>query len=145
MTMIQNCISVFFDLDGTRHLNIAVNVLRFLNACTTRGLQLPMRALQRLMRYEHSYLVDQPQVERGRARFGKDAAFWEHFAAMQLRSLGLMDSVATHAAAIADGMDKDGALYTNSVPDDVLSTLQTLRDSGYEVGLDSNASNLWAR
>ena len=138
MTIIQNCKAVFFDLDGTLHLNIAVYVQRFLDACTTRGLQPPGRALQRLMRYEHSYWVDRPRVERDRARFGKGAAFWEHFAAMQLRTLGLGDAVATHAAAIAGGVANDGALYTSSVPDDVRPTLQALRDRGYKVALVSN-------
>lgn len=138
MTIIQNCNAVFFDLDGTLHLNIAVYVQRFLDACTTRGLQLPERALQRLMRYEHAYWVDRTRVERDRARFETSMAFWQHFAAMQMRTLGLGAAVAAHAAAIAGGVGNDGALPTNSVPDDVRPTLQALRNRGYKVALVSN-------
>ena len=138
MTIIQNCNTVLFDLDGTLHLNIAVYVQRTLDACTTRGLQLPVRALQRLMCYEHAYWVDRQRVERDRARFGKSGAFWEHFAAMQLRTLGLGDAVVTHAASIAGGVGNDGALPANTVPADVRPTLQALRDRGYKVALVSN-------
>ena len=138
MTLIQNCNTVLFDLDGTLHLNIAVYVQRTLDACTTRGLQLPVRALQRLMCYEHGYWVDRQRVERDRARFGKSGAFWEHFAAMQLRTLGLGDAVVTHAASIAGGVGNDGALPANTVPADVRPTLQALRDRGYKVALVSN-------
>ena len=138
MTLIQNCNTVLFDLDGTLHLNIAVYVQRTLDACTTRGLQLPVRALQRLMCYEHAYWVDRQRVERDRARFGKSGAFWEHFAAMQLRTLGLGAAVATHAATIAGGVGNDGALPANTVPADVRPTLQALRDRGYKVALVSN-------
>lgn len=138
MKIIENCNTVLFDLDGTLHLNIAIYVQRFLDACTTRGLQLPALALQRVMRNEHAYWVDRQRVECDRVRFGKGVAFWEHFAAMQLRTLGLGAAVAAHAAAIAGSVGNDGALSTNSVPADVRPTLQALRDRGYKVALVSN-------
>ena len=138
MEIIQNCNAVLFDLDGTLHLNIAIYVQRFLDVCTGRGLQLPVLALKRVMRSEHAYGVDRPRVERDRVRFGKGAAFWEHFAAMQLRTLGLGAAVAVHAAAIAGGVANDGALSTAAVPVDVRPTLQALRQRGYTVALVSN-------
>ncbi len=139
MQVFKTIKAIFYDLDGTLRLNDPSGRIVFADFAQTLGVQSDSSVRQRAAVWEHAYFAESPELVSDRENFRDDSpAFWLNYSRRQLEVLGASPE---QADALAPQMrDYMGGQYRpkDIVLDEVRTTLATLRERGYFLGILSN-------
>ena len=134
--------TIIFDLDGTLRHNVpSADDSQYRYALQLGIDDAPGR--QRLgARWAHYYWAQSDEIFEDMARFESfDDDFWVHYSYRYLRALTVPEVRASDLASDLFQLMKVGFSPENLLGPDVPETLDSLRDSGFTLGLVSNRSN----
>ncbi|MBG7610009.1 MAG: HAD family hydrolase [Anaerolineae bacterium] len=130
--------AVIFDLDGTLRINRPAINKTFYQFAKELGLTSSRVQQHNSAQWAHFYWAQSDTLASDLEALGHDdERFWSNYIKRNLVALGCTEE---NAAKIAPKMrDKmKNQVFSSVVPDDVLQTLQSLKNAGYTIGLVSN-------
>ena len=131
--------AVLFDLDGTlrHHIPSAGDV--FVEYLRKLGLKISEEDKIRSEHWTHHYFASSLEIQAdGKTYEGNSAAFWVNFTKRRLVSLGLPTSQAVELAPNASKYMDEFYKPEVHVPQDAHILLESLKSSGYILGVVSN-------
>ena len=133
--------AIFFDLDGTLRHNEPPAVATFHRIAAELGVNSNPEQRIEAERWTYAYWADSKELLEDLAQFGAsdgNLEFWDNYARRHLQILGTPDALAIDRASIVTRKMRETYQPIDMVPSDVPSTLHTLRQAGYLLGLVSN-------
>lgn len=128
--------AILFDLDGTLILSQPNPASQFVAFCERLGHALDTAAARHLERWQHRYWADRKQMQADVDEHGEEN-FWRAHYIQQLNFLGIVGPLEDYAARLEGWFSQD-AVFTVTIPDDVVGTLKHLRERDLIIGLVSN-------
>jgi HAD superfamily hydrolase (TIGR01549 family) len=134
--------TVLFDLDGTlRHNRPSFNQA-FCDYMCRLGVPDGAENRRNAIRWLHYYWAQSPEMLADRETFGdQHEAFWTNHARLGLVAFGCPEDRAESLAPQLYRLMAEDYQPENWVPDDVPKMLQTLKDSGFTLGVVSNRTH----
>ncbi len=130
---------IFFDFDGTLRHNLPSGGEVFADHAAELGLTIGREDRERLLRWEHFYWAQSPQLIEDRERFeGNLAEFWYQYGQRQLVALGATTSQAIEMAPMMTLYMLQNYKPQSVVPEDAWRTLPALKQQGYRMAVISN-------
>lgn len=130
---------IFFDFDGTLRHNLPSGGEVFADHAAELGLSIGREDRERLLRWEHFYWAQSPQLQEDRARYdGSAAEFWYQYGRRQLVALGATTPQAMEMAPQMTLYMLQSYKPQSVVPDDALRILSDLKGRGYRMAVISN-------
>lgn len=134
--------TVIFDLDGTLRHSVPHGEDVFLEYTAKLGAPSDMESRGKARRWAHDYWADSECLLIDVQTYGKvSSEFWENYAWRQLQALGTTQSQAKEWAPLIHKHMLENYDPEDMIPDDIIPTLQALRDAGLTLGLVTNRSD----
>ena len=134
--------TVLFDLDGTLRHSVPRGEDVFLEYTTNLGAPSDIESHRKARRWAHDYWADSECLLIDVQTYGKEnSEFWENYAWRQLQALGTTHSQAKEWAPLIHKHIVDNYNPEDVIPDDIIPTLQALRDADLTLGLVTNRTN----
>ena len=131
--------AVLFDLDGTlrHHIPAAGDV--FVEYLRKLGLNISVEDHTRSEHWTHFYFASSLEIQAdGKQYAGDRAGFWVNFTKRRIVSLGIQPAQATELAPQVSKYMYEGYKPAVHIPQDAIRLLETLKSSGYMLGVVSN-------
>lgn len=140
--------AIFYDLDGTLRLSNPSGLEVFAGHAVSLGLPISAGDLQHAGRWEHQYFAESPELIGDRDEFSEDRTeFWVNYTFRQLQVLGAAPELARELAPKVNAWMTEHFRPADIILDEVYTTLEALRASGYYLGVMSNRfefiRNIW--
>jgi len=130
--------AIFYDLDGTLRMNVPNGWRAFADFAREFGLHSGPEDLLRIARWEHYYFAESPELKSDQVSFTDGSLFWENYSRRQLAVLGANpEQVAEMAPKLHQRMTENYRPQ-DTIPNDLVETLGTLKEQGYLLGVLSN-------
>lgn len=130
--------AIFYDLDGTLRINEPHSWNVFTDFARELGFETSPADLVQLVRWEHAYFAESPELHADQAAFPNRTDFWANFSHRELLALGAgPEQAAALSPRLAQRM-LDEYRPADKIPEDLFETLQTLKAAGYLLGVLSN-------
>ena len=131
--------AILFDLDGTLRHHIPSGGDVFVEYARSLGLQISQEDYIRAQHWEHFYFASSLEIHKDSETFKADQkGFWVNFSKRLLVALGAHSTQAVELAPkISTYMDEFHKPEVH-VPDDAYTLLESLKSSGYILGVVSN-------
>lgn len=134
--------TVIFDLDGTLRHSVPHGEDMFLDFAASLGAPADPDSRRKARQWAHGYWADSECLLIDVKTYGKgNAEFWENYAWRQLQALGTSEPQAKEWSPLIHKHLKENYNPDDVIPDDVLPTLQVLREAGFTLGVVTNRSN----
>jgi HAD superfamily hydrolase (TIGR01549 family) len=134
--------TVIFDLDGTLRLNRPDAQVFFLDYAVGLGAPGDIDTIRQARQWAHRYWASSECLANDIKTFGhEDDMFWVNYARQQLEAMNLEDGQAEAWAPQLHTYMEEHYDWEDTIPDDVVPTLQSLKAGGYQVGLLTNRTN----
>lgn len=131
--------SVIFDLDGTLRHSVPNGESLFLDFAASLGAPSTPEDRSKARRWAHNYWADSECLLVDVKAYGKvSGEFWENYAWRQLQAMGVSKTQAKEWAPLVHKHLKENYDPEDVIPEDVLPTLQTLREAELTLGLVTN-------
>ncbi len=131
--------AIFYDLDGTLRASVPLGREIFAQQAAALGLETSAEAVRRAAIWEHRYFAESPEIISDREIFHDDSqAFWLNYCFRQLQVLGATPEQARELAPQLNAYMGEHFKPKDIIFEDVHETLQTLRKSGFFLGVMSN-------
>ena len=130
--------AIFYDFDGTLRMNMPNSWHVFGDFAAALGISNSQDDRTRMARWEHYYFAESPEIVSDRAAFPETREFWENFCFRQLQVIGAAPDQAARLAPLMHEHMSNSYRPQDVVPDDLVPTLQTLKEKGYLLGVLSN-------
>jgi HAD superfamily hydrolase (TIGR01549 family) len=134
--------TIIFDLDGTLRRNVPSADETQFNFALELGVIDQPGLRNQGARWTHYYWAQSLELQEDIGKYGNDLSgeFWAYYSYRYLRALSVPEERATELALPLFQAMQDGFRPESQVVPDAFETLQTLKDSGFGVGLVSNRS-----
>ena len=131
--------AILFDLDGTLRHHIPTGGEFFVEYLQSLGINISAESKIRASRWEHFYFASSPEIQADNEIFKGDLkAFWGNFTKRRLVALGLDSPEAIKLAPqLSDYMSEFYKPQVH-VPEETFTLLESLKESGYKLGVVSN-------
>jgi HAD superfamily hydrolase (TIGR01549 family) len=130
--------AIFYDLDGTLRMNVPNGWRAFADFAEELGLVTSAEDRLRTARWEQHYFAESPEIQADRVSFADGPSFWMNYGRRQLEVLGAdPGQVADLASLLHQRMNEDYR-PADIIPADLVNTLTTLKERGYQLGVLSN-------
>ncbi len=134
--------AVFYDLDGTLHIDSPQQLEVFTKGASELGLKISAKAHLETARWEYYYFSQSEEILSDRINYPDEKAFWDNYIRRQVIQLG-----ATPQQAEELGPPLYQYMYEHYHPEDIIlpgvhETLKTLKERGYILGLVTNRNQL---
>lgn len=130
--------AIFYDLDGTLRVNLPAGWRVFSDYALELGTPVTEESLLKTGRWVHYYFAESAELHADKRAFSDARSFWENFSYRQLISLGSSQQDATELAPVIHNYMLSDYQPVDTVPDDLIHTLKTLKSQGYVLGVMSN-------
>lgn len=130
--------AIFYDLDGTLRTNAPISWRAFADFASELGLEISPAHVLEVARWEHAYFADSPEIRVDRVDFPERPDFWINFSCRELLVLGAAPEQAVALAPRLYQRMNDDYRPLDLIPEDLFETLETLKASGYLLGVLSN-------
>jgi HAD superfamily hydrolase (TIGR01549 family) len=133
--------TVIFDLDGTLRHNIPSADETVYNFAVQLGAPNSLECRREGARWAHNYWAQSQELAADLDQYGElDADFWRNYSQRYLISIGMPDQHAKNLAPELAQRMEAGYNPQSEVMPEAFSTLSSLREAGFTVGLVSNRS-----
>lgn len=136
--------AIFYDLDGTLRMNVPNGWRAFTEFADTLGLKTGENERLEAARWEHYYFAESPELRSDRVAYQDRTDFWANYSYRQLTQLGATPSQASDLAPRLHQMMVNSYRPEDVVPDDLIDTLEVLKQRGYILGVLSNRNESYA-
>ena len=133
--------AVFFDLDGTLRHNDPPAIPFFHRLAAELGVETDLQTRLQAERWTHTYWAESDDLRADLDVYGpweNNGAFWANHARRHLQALNASEDVAEALAPVITMKMLDVYQPVDYIPDDVIPTLERLRNEGYKLGIVSN-------
>jgi HAD superfamily hydrolase (TIGR01549 family) len=133
--------AIFFDLDGTLRHNDPPAIPFFHSLAAELGVETDSQTRLHAERWTHTYWAESDDLRADLEAYGpweNNGAFWANHARRHLQALNASEDVAAALAPVITKKMLDIYEPVDSVPDDVIPTLEQLRNDGYKLAIISN-------
>jgi HAD superfamily hydrolase (TIGR01549 family) len=130
--------AIFYDLDGTLRMNVPNSWRAFADFAKELGLHTGREDHLRIARWEHYYFAESPEICADRASFPDRPSFWANYGRRQLAVLGASPEQVCELAPELYQRMNDDYRPADTIPDDLVKTLENLKERGYLLGVLSN-------
>lgn len=130
--------AILFDLDGTLRHHLPDSGEVFMNYAASLGLQIDSETRQQVLRWEHYYFANSPELQADNKIFSEKNAFWQNFSRHRLLLLGCESAQAESLAAQCSAHMRDSHKPQVWVPQEVPALLAMLNEAGFILGIVSN-------
>jgi HAD superfamily hydrolase (TIGR01549 family) len=130
--------AIFYDLDGTLRMNVPNSWRAFADFAKELGLHTGREDHLRIARWEHYYFAESPEICTDRASFPDRPSFWANYGRRQLAVLGANPEQVSELAPELYQRMNDDYRPADTIPDDLVKTLEKLKERGYLLGVLSN-------
>jgi HAD superfamily hydrolase (TIGR01662 family) len=130
--------AIFYDFDGTLRMDVPQSIDAFMGVARALGVETGPADFARLARWEHAYLAQSAELRADEMAFPTKRDYRTNFCRRRLLALG---AAADRAATLAPGAYErmaDNYRPEDTIPEDLLETLRTLKETGYFLGVLSN-------
>jgi putative hydrolase of the HAD superfamily len=133
--------TVIFDLDGTLRSSVPNAQIVFMDYAVQLGAPGDLTTFRQARQWAHRYWANSECLVRDLETYGREGDdFWINYARRQLTSMNVPESQAEDWAPEMNQYMSEHLDSEDVIPDDVVPTLQQLRDTGYRIGLLTNRS-----
>ena len=131
--------AILFDLDGTLRHHLPTGGEVFVEYLQNLGMNISAENKIRASRWEHFYFASSPEIQADNESFKDDLkAFWVNFTKRRLAAVGIDSTEATKLAPkVSDYMSEFYKPQVH-VPEEIFTLLESLEESGYQLGVVSN-------
>lgn len=131
--------AIFFDLDGTLRHNLPSGGEVFADCALKLGLHIGEEDRLRAFRWEHYYWANSLELKSDKRAYPEENAdFWHRYARRQLVALGASNVQADELAPQVTQYMQESYQPQSVVPDEVVSLLPVLKETGYNMAVISN-------
>jgi len=134
--------TVLFDLDGTLRESVPSGDQFMLEHAVSLGIECPDDCFIYARQWAHRYWASSEYLMMDEKAYGRgERAFWENYARRTLENIGAPPEQVEKLAPTLHQHMHDNYRPQDTIPADVIPTLQALRRAGLTLGLLTNRTN----
>jgi HAD superfamily hydrolase (TIGR01549 family) len=136
---IEKIKAVLFDLDGTLRHSLPNGNELFWEFAAAQGAPGDIANRREALIWAHNYWANSQELLQDQLTFSREGEdFWHNYTLRHLLALGASESLARELTPQVHAYMRANYNPVDTVPDDVLPTLETLRTNGFALGLVTN-------
>lgn len=139
MQSVNGIKAILFDFDGTLRHHLPTGGEVFTDYVLSLGLPITEEDRRRAALWEHYYFANSPEIQADSKKFnGEEKDFWFNFAHRRLVVLGCPPTLVSELGPKVSAYMQEGYKPQVWMPEEALTVIPKLRESGYILGVVSN-------
>jgi putative hydrolase of the HAD superfamily len=141
LTILNGIKAVFFDLDGTLRHNRPVAHCVFFDIAVSLGAPNDAKNRIHAQRWTHQYFANSPTLQEDVKLYPDEKDFWLNFTYRQLQAMNTDPELIEEIAPHVDRYMQEEYKAESWIPPEGFTTLQSLKEAEYNVGIITNRTN----